>query len=240
MKNLIDIHSHILPNLDDGSADIATAVEVCRSAIEQGTSDIIATPHAFNHIFDVSIACRDLALSTLRQELDRQNLKINIFAGFECRINGGLIDMLQAQPEYTLCGNGKDFLLEFEPLLIPPDFEYFLFAAQLNGLQPILVHPERHREISKNIELLGKYIERGLQTQIDAGSVIGLSGIGIQRFAQKMIKRDFVHYIASDIHPTKEDSYRFREAYNHVCDLSGVDIADNLFHHNPMRILRAR
>ena len=144
------------------------------------------------------------------------------------------------QPEYTLCGNGKHFLLEFDPVLIPPDFEYFLFEAQVNGLQPILVHPERHNKISNNINLLEKLIERGLQTQITAGSAIGLYGVETQLFTQQMIKKNFVHYVASDIHPTKDKKYRMKEAYKHICKLSGENIADNLFYHNPMKILMLR
>ncbi|MCX6984398.1 MAG: hypothetical protein NT118_06540 [Lentisphaerae bacterium] len=240
MQNLIDIHSHILPDLDDGSADIAASVEICRAVINQGVGAIIATPHAFDHVFNISITSRDQTLGVLRRELDRQNLKINIFTGFECRINGDLIETLKEQPGYTLCGNGKYFLLEFDPLLIPPDFEHFLFSAQLRGLQPILVHPERHKEISRNINLLENFIERGLQIQLTAGSVIGLFGFETQDIALKMIKRNFVHYVASDIHPTGGGNYKFREAYNHVCDLSGENVADNLFCRNPMQILNSR
>lgn len=238
MQAFIDIHSHILPNLDDGAADMAAAVETCRYAIEQGVADIIATPHAFDHVFNVSIERREEALGALRLELDRRNLKINILAGFECRIHGGLIGMLQKQPEYTLCGKGKHFLLEFDSRLVPPDFEDFLFRAHLNGLQPILVHPERNVEISGNMDLLEKFIGIGLQIQVTAGSVIGLYGHEIQRIAQKMIKRGFAHYVASDIHPAKENIYRLRDAYTHVCSLSGEDVAGDLFFRNQARILK--
>lgn len=238
MKKLIDIHAHILPNLDDGSADMASSVEICRAAIEQGVADLIATPHAFDHVFNVSIKRRAEALGALRLELERRNLKINILAGFECRIHGGLIDMLRQQPEYTLCGKGKYFLVEFDVRLIPPDFEDFLFRARLNGLQPILAHPERNVEISGNIDLLEKFIGMGLQTQITSESVIGLYGQEIQRISQKMIKRGYVHYVASDIHPANGNSYSLGEAYSNVCELAGMEIADNLFFHNQARILK--
>ena len=237
MKKLIDIHSHILHNLDDGSSDLGASVEMCRIAIEDGTSDIIATPHTFHPKFDVNIKDRNRRILELQNELDRLGLQINIHLGFECRINENLLSHLIENPEFTLCGKGQFFLLEFDPMFIPPDFESFLFEAKTSGLQPILVHPERNLEIIKNIDRLKDFVEKGLEIQITASSITGEGGRKIRHFSEKIIKENIIHYVASDIHGPNSKNYHLKNAYNKILNLCGEDYADALFIRNPGRVI---
>ena len=237
MKKLIDIHSHILHNLDDGSSDLNSSVEMCKIAIENGTSDIIATPHAFHPQFNVNIEDRNNRIFELQNELDRLNLPINVHPGFEYRIHEKLIRHLIESSEFTLCGKGKFFLLEFDPMFIPPNFETFLFDAKVNGFQPILVHPERNYDIIKNIDLLENLVNKGLEIQITASSIIGKKGRTVRHFSEKIVKKNIVHYVASDIHCPNSKDYNLENAYKRILNLCGEDYTDSLFIRNPKKIV---
>jgi protein-tyrosine phosphatase len=234
--NFIDIHSHILPNLDDGSPNLESSIKMCRIAIENGTSSIFATPHKFHPNFNVTANDRDLAIIELQKELKKEDLNIQISSGFECRINKNTIENILNDSKNTLCGNGKHFLLEFDSTLTPPQFESFLFEAKTNGLQPILVHPERNMTMIKNIDLLKNFVYRGLQIQITAGSVIGNFGKTAREFSKNLIKHNLVHYVASDFHSINPKHYSLNKAYDIILKLSGTKVANDLFFYNPKNI----
>ena len=238
MNNIIDIHSHILHDLDDGPADLKTAIEMCRTACSNGTSDIIATPHIFHKSFDVDFKTAKSRFTELKKELKKEELSIEIHLGFECRINENLIHKLIKSPEYTLCGKGKYFLLELDSLFVPPpDFDTFIFESRSKGLRPILVHPERYYRHLKEITMLEGLVERGLQIQVTAASITGRHGKGLRKFTEKMLKTGIIHFVASDIHCLDSDEYELRDAYDRVTRLVGEERAKALFINNPRMII---
>ncbi len=235
--NFIDIHSHILNGVDDGAVDIVEAIEMCRIGYNNGTKIIFATPHTFDGIFDVDVKARDLALNELREELKQRKINIIVQTGFECHINENLIQKVKEDKNLTLANSGKYFLVECPHKFIPPNFEEFIFSAKINGFQPIIAHPERNGEFRKNIKKLEGFVEKGLEVQLTAGSIVGEFGWGIKRLAKKMLKKGIVHYVASDAHSQNRRNTNINNAYVKVKKIIGEAYAKKLFIDNPKKIL---
>lgn len=238
MNGLIDIHSHILHNLDDGVENSDQAFDICRFAVENGISDIIATPHLAHPMFEVKYEVAKERLSDLNKRVSDEGLELNIHLGFECRIHGNLIDQLTEYPEYTLCGKGRFFLLELDSLFVPPpDFDTFVFESRLRGLQPILVHPERYSRALRGVSLLKELVDKGLQIQVTGAALTGLQGENRMQFSEKLLKENIVHYIASDIHSANKEDYELANAYAKVMEMCGKETAHKLFISNPEKII---
>ena len=237
MNKFIDIHCHILPGVDDGAKNIEDSITMCKIAVENGTGAIIATPHVFENNFEVSITDMKDNVSMLQNELDKRNIDLKIYSGFECHIHENILELIKNNPEYTLCGNRKHFLLEFDHLYIPPNFEQLLFSMQTNGLQPILAHAARNIEIKKNFDKLSNFVERGLQIQLTAASITGYFGWRIKWFAKKLLKNNMVDYIASDAHSASGRNTDLSKAYKITKKIIGEDKANELFISNPQKII---
>ncbi len=201
--NLIDIHCHILPGLDDGAAALEDAIEMARIAVDDGIEIAAATPHAFNGISDVTHETRDRAIQEFRSCLAKEGIPLEILPGSDCHINEHLLPTLKTSPAYSLNETGRAFLLEWPTQLIPAGFQEFLFEAQIAGLKCVLTHPERHPEVQENPKIIGDMINGGLYVQIGAHGLMGLFGDETQHTAEKLLSEGWVHVIASDAHDPK-------------------------------------
>jgi len=197
---VIDIHSHIIPGVDDGAASWEEAVRMCRMAEQDGINVLVATPHVFNGMASTNGHHFEDALYQLKRKLDEEEIELEILLGAEVHCRPDLPNLLEQEISLTLNGNGRYFLLEFPHSIVPPNSDQLIFQLITKNLIPIIVHPERNMYLQSHLNLLADFIKQGALCQITAMSLTGGFGLKAMECARELLKRNLVHIIASDAH----------------------------------------
>lgn len=212
---MIDIHSHVLPGLDDGAATMEDAIAMAQAAASEGIATIIATPHHRNGAYDNPKSSVLPLAAELNDELKRRGIALTVLPGQEVRLHGDLLDGFHRHEVMTLAYTPY-ILIEFPPDHVPKYAEQLLFDMQVNGLIPIIAHPERNAEIIEQPERLYQLVKRGALAQLTASSVTGHFGKKIKTFSFQLIEANLAHFIASDAHNITNRPFRLRAAYETV------------------------
>ncbi|MCK5222754.1 MAG: hypothetical protein KAR14_14300 [Candidatus Aminicenantes bacterium] len=198
---MIDIHSHILPDVDDGSQSFEESAEMLKASVEDGVKSIVATPHMFSQLSKIKeIEKFRRIFQTFKEKADELNLGIEIFQGSENYLVSGLKEKLKEFPDILTISNGDYFLLEFPMNFIFPGTREFVFDILNEGYIPVICHPERNTDIQANPAILYELLVAGALSQVDAGSIRGDFGSNSKEAANKLLKNNLVHAIASDCH----------------------------------------
>ncbi len=197
---MIDIHSHILPGVDDGAPDVETSLEMCKIAVNDGVTTMAATPHMLDGIHNVTRETIISGVADLQKRLDENNIQLNVVPGADIHINVDFINLYKSGSLVTLNDNGKYALIEFPPSTIPHKSDEFLFSMQINGVVPIITHPERNQSIQRHPEQAVKWAESGNIIQVTAASITGELGKEAKDCSMKLLEAGLVHVIASDAH----------------------------------------
>ncbi|KRE83817.1 hypothetical protein ASG89_11915 [Paenibacillus sp. Soil766] len=232
---MIEIHSHILPDLDDGASDLDQAVHMAREAVEQGIHTVIATPHHENGRFTNDASSVELQVKAFQEELNRRNIPLHIHAGQEIRVYRDLIEDLEAQRSTTL-GGSRYILLEFPSDQISKGMNEIVYELQLMKLVPIIAHPERNREIVDNPTKLLELVQLGALTQVTAHSLLGHFGKSIQSFTLDLCRSNLAHFVSSDAHNTTNRGFALSEAYDALRNELG-DPYVSTFQNNANRVI---
>ncbi len=210
---MIDLHCHILPDIDDGAKTIEDSVDMARKAVAEGITHILATPHYKNGHWDNEKPEILALVDELQDELDARDIPLTIFPGQEVRINGEIFDdMEQGKVQFIDEGN-QYVLIEFPTPTIPEYAESLFFEMQREGVTPVIVHPERNHAILKDPDKLLNLVEKGALAQLTAASYTGAFGKDIQKLSKQLIEADLVHFLASDAHNIGSRSFHMKEAY---------------------------
>ena len=230
-----DIHCHIIPNIDDGSASLTDSFSMAKVAKSDGTNSLIATPHQLGTNRGVTAAAIRNGAAALQEKLRREEIGVTILPGADVRIDPELPKLLKQGKVLTLADRGKHVLLE-----LPHDTYYpidqLLKALRKQGLVGILSHPERNRGIIKDPDVMWEVIEAGGLLQITAASLTGAFGSSCQEIAELAVDEGLIHFIASDAHDTKHRPFGMRDAYDTICDMAGAKLADLVCCENPARV----
>jgi protein-tyrosine phosphatase len=212
---MIDIHCHILPNIDDGSDDIGKSVEQLRQMEAGGVREVYLTSHYFRGHYHYSRADYDAKLSLLRDKAELDGLKIKLHSGFEVFIQPGIVDDI-IEKNLTL-GDSKYVLIESELNGLPTDFYQNVYPLLRAGYKPILAHAERYVSIMKKPEKARELNDRDIYVQTNAGSLIGHYGDKVKHTAWALVNNGWTHFIASDDH-VRMDYEAFFDACNMIED----------------------
>lgn len=232
MNKFFDIHCHVLPNLDEGSSTPEESVKMLQLAHEDGIAGIVATPHIMNGVYNNTKEIIDNAI----MELKKLTNHVQIFVGAEIRINRNLAARV-ASNELPLINNKKFLLLELPAYVIPPvpQLENIVKGLVKNQIIPIFAHPERNIPILKDFSIMERFIRCGALFQVTATS---LRDPTLARPALKMIRQGYVHAVASDAHDTRKRPPILSIAHEIISRKIGNEIAERLFTHNPLKIIR--
>jgi protein-tyrosine phosphatase len=221
VERMIDIHCHILPGIDDGAKSVEDSLLMAREAASEGIHTIIATPH-LNSQYDNR---KELILSKvgqLNQALKEARIDVTILPGQEPRIYGEILEDIAKNAIQTL-NNSQYLFIEFPSNHVPRYTEKLLFDLQVQGLTPIIVHPERNSELIERPEVLYRLVEKGALTQVTASSLCGYFGKKIKGFSIQLIEANLTHFIASDAHNIVNRSFKMEEAFNLIDSKFGTD-----------------
>lgn len=234
---MIDFHNHILPNIDDGSKSLEVSLNMLREAEKQGISEVVNTVHFQHPKMDgkeISYEGIRKVVKELQENLDKEKINVKIHIGSEVFFLPNLTK-LKNNPLCTM-GNGKYMLIEFPIINFPIGYEDELFKLKLNGVTPIIAHPERYRVIQQNIQILSNFIDRGYVIQIDAGSLIGHFGVQVRECVNNIIEAGLFHLIGSDAHNDKKRNFCIDKLFK-IGNPIIENYQDLIFKKNPKNIL---
>lgn len=236
MKSYIDIHSHILPGVDDGAKDIETSMQMLRMAAKDGITEMILTPHNKpGHHSKTSVWM--VKTEELRERLVQESIDIKLYTGNELYYRSGLTDEIEDGHAYTLAGS-RYVLIEFNPL---DDYDYIRNAVNtvlMDGYYPVLAHAERYKNVCTKKYAVTELIDMGCFIQVNAGSIMGKFGFATKQFAKKLLKQHQVHFVATDAHDTGKRAPYLSECAEYVSRKYGRDYSRKLFHDNSEYILQ--
>ncbi|WP_462410336.1 tyrosine-protein phosphatase [Neobacillus sp. Marseille-QA0830] len=220
---MIDLHCHILPGVDDGAKDLSESIEMARQAVEQGIHTIVATPHHLNNQYENPKQTIISRVEGLNQALQNEQIDLKILPGQETRIYGEMLQGYDAGEIQPI--NGTQYVLvEFSSSHVPRYTEQLFYDLQMNGLIPIIVHPERNQEIIERPEILYQLVKKGAFTQATAASICGDFGKKIKNFTLQLIEANLTHFIASDAHNLASRQFRMRQAFDTIQSNYGNDL----------------
>lgn len=196
---MIDLHSHILPGLDDGAGTLADSRELARAAVEDGVRSIAATPHVRTD-YPTSAEAMEAGVASVRRDLVEHGIELEVLHGGEIAVDR-LADLSREELErFTIGQTGRYLLVEFPYSGWPLDLEQRLFELRVAGLESLLAHPERNREVQADPARIEGLVAAGSLVQLTAASIDGRIGRSSQLAAESLLSRELAHVIASDAH----------------------------------------
>lgn len=207
---MFDIHTHILPCIDDGSESIEESINMLEDAIKQGITDIIFTPHFDTYQNKCNLDTNyQLEFDNFKKEVEKRNLKINLYLGNEIYYTKGVYQFLRNKKIFPL-GNSNKVLVEFSYEKFRHNIEDVIYEFYVEGYQTIIAHAERYNY--SNLKLIKKWKEKGALIQVNASSFYGDKKR--KKLAVKLLKHNLIDYIASDIHSFRKNNIKqFIEDY---------------------------
>lgn len=219
---MIDIHSHILPGVDDGAQTEQDSLAMAEAAINDGISTIVATPHHKNRAYENPKNDITNNVNILNDLLQEREIPLTVIPGQEVRIYGEIIEDIE-NGDILPINNSKYVLVEFQTDTVPHYTDRLFYDMQVAGYIPVIAHPERNRELLNDHTKMYELVRNGAITQLTAGSITGAFGKQMEQFSHQMIEANLAHLIATDAHNTTTRGFNLQEAYDIVKDKYGFE-----------------
>lgn len=236
--NIVDIHSHILPGVDDGSGDMEETLAMLRIAAEEGITHLFATPHYQSGRFFTDGRKLEGFLQEVRESAEAEEIPVRLYAGTEIYYRSGLEERLDRGQLATMNGTER-VLVEFSPT---EAFGYIRNAMEdLRGMGyiPILAHVERYQSLFHQEDKVRELHNMGCEIQANAGSVAGDFGFMVKRFLHKLLNLRLVDYIGTDAHNTGKRSPRVKSCAELLFRKYDTEYAEAILYKNAMERLLA-
>ncbi|MBM7556932.1 tyrosine-protein phosphatase [Halanaerobacter jeridensis] len=216
---MIDLHTHILPGVDDGVDSKEEAAAVARDAVEQGGEKIVATPHYLADSGKLSVDEIKDRVQELQQYLEQQGIEIEILPGMEIYLTQ---DLGKKAKEGKLMGlnDSKYLLIELPMNNVPQYTENVLHDLRVLGYQPVIAHPERYREVIKDPNLVYDWVNSGALAQLNGGSLLGMFGSKIKETSEILVEHNLVQLVASDLHSNNKRKECLEKTNNRLSTIS--------------------
>jgi protein-tyrosine phosphatase len=200
---LIDLHCHILPGADDGACDIEESLDMARHAVDDGIHSIVATPHAMGGTFPNPPDKIITAARALSHRLETERIPLSLYTGAEIHLCPDMANRIMAGEAAFLCKNRRYVLVEFPFQTVSDGFRDALFHLILNGIIPVIAHPERNPGVYFQPGILYDLTAAGCLIQVNSTSVTGGFGDTIMKCSHALVENRLVHVIASDAHSAR-------------------------------------
>lgn len=235
---MIDIHSHFLPDIDDGPYEVVESLNILKRSAEDGVLEMVATPHSRMVWERMSIDRLRLLFEAYVRTASAEGIGIKLHLGMENRIEPGLENKFDSGHALTLA-NSKYILVELPFEEYPVYADEVLFGLQVRGLIPVLAHPERNAGIQQDINIASKLADNGVIMQITSESFVGSFGGQAKRCALALLKSGMVHVIAADAHTsTGHRRPQMSSGRNAIARIGGSKLATSVVDEIPGTIVR--
>ena len=224
---MIDFHTHILPNIDDGSRSIEETFNLIEEAKNAGFDKIILTPHYMEGYYETDVKERETWLDAISKNLFIKKFNGTLFLGNEIYMSDNIITLLEEARASTI--NNTSYVLFELPLNAEPLNLYnIIYEMEKNKIVPVLAHPERYSFIQKDPELLYDLVNKGVLLQSNYGSIIGQYGNKAKILVKKMLQCKLVHFLGTDVHRENTIYPKIGECLYELRNIVGDEYLDEL------------
>lgn len=233
---MVDIHSHLIPNVDDGSKSVEETFMLIKEADRAGITDIILTPHYIVNSYEQNANTLILLKDKLQQILDKDKINVKLHIGMEVYITDNLIDLLKQNKLLTLA-NSKYLLME---LPLNTNVQYLgmvIFKLIENNIIPIIAHPERYKFVQEDPSKVRELIDSGCLIQSNIGSILGIYGKKAKKTIKYLLKNDLINFIATDTHRKNTIYPLLEKGIKKIEKITGKEKAEELTNLNVQKIL---
>lgn len=229
---MIDFHTHILPNIDDGSRSIEETFNLIEEAKEAGFDKIVLTPHYMEGYYETDVAEREAWLDAISKNLFIKRFNGSLYLGNEIYMSDNLISLLENAKASTI--NNTSYVLFELPLNAEPLNLYnIIYEMEKNKIVPVMAHPERYAFVQKDPELLYDLVNKGVLLQSNFGSIIGQYGNKAKVLVKKMLECKLVHFMGTDVHREKTIYPKVKECIREMRTIIPKDYLDEITNINP-------
>ena len=237
-QKIFDIHCHIVPNVDDGAADIKETARMLKMEYRQGVRNIIVTPHFRPGMFETPLEKIKDQFNHVQQDAHEIGNDLSVYLGCEFHANMDMISMLRDGKVTTMAGS-RYVLMEFSGSTDASYMRDRLYSLLSSGYRPIAAHIERYECTRNDLDFVEELVDMGAYMQVNADAVIGKEGFSAKRFCRKLMKYGLLHFVGSDCHGSTGRISRIGEAYSQIARKMGEDYAREIFVENPQKILES-
>lgn len=233
---MIDMHSHILFDVDDGARTISDSLELIKEEVKKGVDHIILTPHYKKRLAEEKQGKVLENFILLKDMAKEENLKAELYLGNEVYLDSNYFETIWKESFFTLADS--DFILiEFSILDIPKNIPEICYEANLKGYIPIIAHIERYEFLYDNKQLISDILNEGAHFQVNASAVINKESRESYKFVNYLLKNELVSFVASDVHNLGARGFYLDEAYKTVKKLCSEAYAEKIFIENQQNII---
>jgi protein-tyrosine phosphatase len=229
---MLDIHSHILPEIDDGAKTIESTIEMLKIAREDGITKIVATPHYYRGYFETPYDKVCEYVKKLNATLTMKGITIEVIAGQEIFLDKWTLENLKNDVIGTI-GNSSYMLVEFPMGELDYDALALIYELKLKGIRPIVAHPERYVYVIENYENINKFIDEECLFQINSGSLTGIYGKKVQKTAEMLIENGICNFVGSDAHSQTSRKPQIAKALGIIKNLNS-EVYENINKNNEL------
>jgi protein-tyrosine phosphatase len=235
---VIDLHCHILPGLDDGAQGWTQSLEMARIAAADGICGVVCTPH-FSTVFPANYRATILAaVEELRTRLRKAEIRLELYPGCELSPQYNLLERIESGELLTINDNRRIALIEMPSDLITPNLGKFFGMMRGKGIDTVLAHPERNYHLMKNPSVLLEWIQAGVMVQMTAASLTGYYGHAIRDFSVKLLRHRMAHFVATDSHSPGRMAPMLSKARAITEAIIGPEEAHRIFCEYAVQVLR--
>ena len=235
---MIDLHCHILPGLDDGPSRVEGSLKMAECAVADGIHTLVATPHAFNEAYHNPLPHILTHIAHLKKIIVENQIPLDICPGAEVRIHQDMDRSVKEGKNVSINNTGHYILVEFPHHMIIPGTRDVLFQLFLNGVTPVLAHPERNLALQRNPDILSDLVTLGCLVQLTAMSITGELGLDAMEYSHFLLKQRQAHVIATDAHNAESRPPILSSAVEVTAHILGdTEAAEAMVTVNPRTIL---
>lgn len=236
---MIDIHCHILPNVDDGSESLEESIEMAKIAESEGITRIVNTSHChFDFKYKKGNELK-LELEKFNQALKEENINIEVLLGNELYYTSDLIERFDELDFFSM-NNSKYILMEFSPINFPKNIEDVIYEIKIRGYIPIIAHAERYKQVQEDVNIVLDCIKEGALIQVNSSSILGKNGEKAEDTSKKLLDNNMVHFVATDAHSSNRRRPLIKDSYNYILKNYGKEVSEKLFIENPTAVIENR
>ena len=233
---MIDFHSHIVYDVDDGAESIEDSVRILKEAENAGFKSIILTPHYMENYYEVQKDEIEQRIEVIKEKCKEKNININLYQANEIYITNYMTELLQEGIASSI-NNSKYVLFELPMNEEPANLLEVVYSLLENGKIPIIAHPERYSYIQKEPNKLLDLIELGVLFQTNYGSILGQYGKEIQKTANLLVEHNFIHFLGSDVHKTGRIYTNIEEIKKQLRKIISEEKLEELTQINPQKVI---
>lgn len=235
-RGFVDLHTHILPGVDDGAQDIGESLKLLQMAWDDGTTDVVLTPHYRGRYRRNTPQMLRESFEMLQQEAQKLLPGMKLYLGNEAGMERDLGEKIAERRVLSL--NNSDYvLLEFDYGCSRIHLLDGVMMVIYSGYTPVLAHAERYAIFRKNKKLANEVLQAGAMIQVNADSILGKCGFGEKRCCHRLLKNRMVQFVASDGHDLQERKPMLGDCFRYVSKRYGEDYAWELFRDNAHGLL---